>query len=283
MIEHVVRAVQRKWHIFPVETMGKTPRCGGPWSKAATNDVNQVVRWWTVSPRANIGIACKPSELLVIDCDRAKSAMNLAGTKWEHLHEGYGPLVHGEDLLDEIRHTCEGQIPPTYTVRTGSGGLHIYLWWPSSWPRASQSSIWKGLIDVRSNGGEHGGYVLGGGSVTESGKYVIVDDSPVAIAPSWIRSMCVEPPPPPRMASALIRQPGSVSFSGLAESVATATPGNRNNALLWAARAMCSDGATEEEAEEILGEAARMAGLDDHEIGMTIRSAYRIQRRKDGT
>lgn len=289
MLQHALKAQRRGLHIFPVAAGDKIPHpAAGKWGETATNDLGQIVHFWTnVDPGANIGIACKPSELLVIDLDRAKEPWKLRGTDWEYMHGAYGEYVNGEDVWDEMTFKLGGGHPSgpmfTYAVRTGSGGLHLYYQWPASWPRISQASPVKGIVDVRGNGGQWGGYVLGEGSRTAAGEYVMVETlRGPQIAPEWIRSLVAErPAPPPRRITGL-RQPAALSWSGLEASVRNAGEGNRNNALLWAARAMCGDGATEDECEKVLAPAATDAGLPYFEIERTIKSAYRIQRQKDG-
>lgn len=173
----------------------------------------------------------------------------------------------------------------TYTVSTASGGRHLYYSWPDYWPKVSQASIVKGVIDVRGNGGQYGGYVLAEGSMVDGGSYYeLWTGSDPTLPPEWLRNLVVEKPPAPRIQRPQgLRQPGAISWSGLVDSVRNAGEGNRNNALHWAARAMCTDGATEQEAEDVLGPAAREAGLGDFEINRTIQSAYRIQRQKEGS
>ena len=290
MLQHALKAQSRGLHIFPVTPGGKTPhRTVRSWGQQATNDIGQITHFWTqVDPYANIGIACKPSGLLVVDLDKAKEPWNLRGTEYGYLHDGYGQFVHGEAVYDEMAWKAGAlseDDPGTYAVRTGSGGLHLYFRWPSFWPQTSQASPVKGVVDVRGNGGEWGGYVLAEGSVTDSGKYEPVDQpsKPPTLAPQWIRELVVARPKiqTPRRVSG-IQQPHAISWSGLVDSVKNAGEGNRNNALLWAARAMCSDGATEDEAKKVLGDAAASAGLPYFEIERTIESAYRIQRQKEG-
>jgi alkylhydroperoxidase/carboxymuconolactone decarboxylase family protein YurZ len=75
----------------------------------------------------------------------------------------------------------------------------------------------------------------------------------------------------------LFQQPANLHYGGLVDSVRFAQEGNRNNCLLWAARSMCEDGATEEEAYELLVPAAMEAGQTEKESRDTIRSAYRLQ------
>lgn len=287
MLQHALKAQARGLFIFPVAAGDKTPhRTVRSWGQQATSDINQILHFWTnVDPAANIGVACKPSELLVIDLDVAKTDWNLRDTEWAYLHDAYGPRVDGEDLWDEMTFKLGGgQEAATYAVRTGSGGTHLYYQWPEHWGQQSQASPVKGVVDVRGNGGQWGGYVLAEGSVTAAGQYYhLFNGHGPQIAPEWIRQL-VTPRPKivtPRRVTG-IQQPAAVSWSGLVDSVRNAGEGNRNNALLWAARAMCSDGATEDEAKKVLGDAAADAGLQYFEIERTIESAYRIQRQKEG-
>lgn len=292
MLTAALNAQQQGFHIFPVAAGAKVPhRAAGSWGETATNSLTTIAHFWTqVDPNANIGIACKNSKLLVVDCDIAKEDYALRGTEWEYVHGAYGPRVSGEGLLDEMRFKIDGEgcgnMPPTFEVRTGSGGLHLYYRWPDNWPRISQASPAKGVIDVRGNGGQWGGYVLGAGSVTERGRYQVEPPygQSIALPPTWIRRLVAEKPQQPKIRKpAGLRQPGALSWSGLVDSVRNAGEGNRNNALLWAARAMCSDGAPESEALTVLGEAARDAGLGDFEIERTIQSGYRAQKYKEGS
>lgn len=287
-LEAALSAADRGCHIFPVVAGGKVPHpLAGNWSETATNDRNRIGHFWTnVDPQANIGISCKRSGLLVVDCDMPKSEYLLRGTPLEYLHAIVGPNVKGEVVFDELRERAGGTDADldTYRVNTGSGGLHMYFSWPGHWPVASQASLVRGLVDVRSNGGRHGGYVLAEGSETNLGPYEHRAGAEIELPPLWLRMLVVEKPAAPRpRGSQGLRQPGAVSWSGLVDSVQHAGVGNRNNALLWASRAMCGDGATLEEAKSTLGPAAAQAGLDDFEIDRTIESGYRVQQQKDGT
>lgn len=286
MIEWALKAQARGLHIFPVARRAKVPHpAAGSWGETATSDLNQIISFWTnVDPQANIGVACKQSELLVVDLDQAKEPGKLRGTHWEYLHEAYGDYVSGEELFDEMLFKVPGARKvdaSTYTVRTGSGGLHLYYQWPAYLGRISQASPVKGIMDVRGNGGQYGGYVLAEGSVTDAGTYVSeqAPQSPL-IAPEWIRTLVAEKPKPPKRAIQGLRQPGAISYSGLVQSVLNAGEGNRNSALHWAARTMCEEGATEQECMDTLGPPAGGAGLGWTEIERTIQSAYRIQQRE---
>lgn len=290
------KAISRGFSVFPcnpvgtvcpeegknIEKMSHLIRPGKPyklkWGEVATSDLRKVIEWWTYSPNANIGIACKQSGIIVIDCDMPKQAYQLQDTPWGYLHEKLGPLVDGADVLREM---CRrfgddySRLERTYRVCTASMGLHLYYRWPEG-VQASQASPVPGLVDVRCNGGQQGGYILGAGSETSKGLYVEENNLPIADAPAWLVELCREQP---KVAGVkpLFRQPGHIHYGGLVDSVRLAQEGNRNNCLLWAARSMCEDGATEGEACDLLVPAAMEAGQTEKESRDTVRSAYRLQ------
>lgn len=307
LMEHAVRAVQRGWHVFPcnpcgtldpesgavIDKVGLLIRPDRPWkirwSQVATNDLNQVVAWWTAHPQANIGVAAAPSGLSIVDCDMHMTPKGLAGTTWEHLHQKYGSVVGGDDVLRAMCERYGGdwkQLTGTYTVTTGSGGAHYYLRWPDGL-KASQSSPVPDYVDVRCNGGTSGGYVLGAGSVTAKGGYVADNDLPVADAPPWLIEIIREKPKPPPVPRVIV-QPGSIqqpgrtgsgsgNYDGLVNAVLYASPGNVNATTHWAACVMAEDDAPVQLAEELLAPAYVAAnGRGGHSQAVqTIRSGFR--------
>ncbi len=287
-LPYAARAVQRGWFVFPVQPGEKTPHRIRPdapytirWGEAATNDLKKVVEWWTYSPKANIGIACGPSGLVVLDADLPKTNSELTDTSWEFLYEELGPLVDGADVL---RAMCTrfgddyARLERTYRVCTSSLGLHLYFRWPDG-VQASQASPVPGLVDVRGNGGQYGGYVLGEGSENAKGSYVAENDLPIADAPAWLVELCREKPKPARVKPHFSTASGQGGYSGLVDTVRHAADGNLNNSLLWAARSMCEDGATEEECVDLLAPVyVECDGRGGERQAMsTIRSAYRLQ------
>lgn len=255
LLPFALDAVRRSFHVHPCEPGGKKPLT--KWGTTATNDIATVVRWWQTWPMANIGVACKPSGLLVIDCDIKPG------------HDGWLEWVDIASAYDP-----EWFLTPTMFVRTGGGGTHVLFRWPAH-VQASQAGL-SAHVDIRSNGGQCGGYVLGPGSITAKGSYRIEEDEPIADAPAWLVELCRERPrqKPDRAAFA---QPAALNFAGLATGVATATEGNRNQYLLYAARCMCEDSAPLDEALALLVPAATSNGLGQREAEDTIRSAYRLQ------
>jgi hypothetical protein len=78
------------------------------------------------------------------------------------------------------------RMPQTRTIRTGSGGLHIYLKHPGQRVKNSNDKIAPG-IDVRGDGG----YVI----VPPSPGYSVADDAPIADMPDWILAVVCPPEP----------------------------------------------------------------------------------------
>jgi hypothetical protein len=297
LLNDAFAAVAKGHHIFPVEPNGKTPiriyqdrsAEDAPWtikwSEVATTNLAKILEWWTWCPTANIGVACAPSQLLVVDCDIAKTDENLKGTQWEYLHAA-SPRIDGIVVYEEVALKYGGPNgmadAHTYAVDTRSGGLHLYYWWPAE-VKASQASIVRGVVDIRCNGGERGGYVLGPGSQIDGAYYRAPEaEYPIQPAPAWLVELCRDKPKLPQPLGSradVIQQPRNMNFSGLLDTVRCAPDGNLNNALFWAARAMCNDGGSEDECVNLMApEYARLNGRGGHrQAEQTIRSAYRNQ------
>lgn len=78
-----------------------------------------------------------------------------------------------------------GELPDTRTVRTRSGGLHLYFAYDEADPIGNRVGILPG-VDVRGDGG----FVVGPGS---GGVYNVVLDVPVADAPEWLLALVRRP------------------------------------------------------------------------------------------
>ena len=126
----------------------------------------------------NVGILTgRPSGLLVLDVD---------------------PEAGGAVSLAELV-AANGELPATYTVRTGSGGRHYYFTMPDFPVGNSAGRLGPGL-DTRGDGGQ----VVAPPSRSVKGPYSVEVDAPVAEAPGWLldRLRPAERPAAPEPAAA---------------------------------------------------------------------------------
>lgn len=137
-LEYALSYAARGWHVLPLKPRGKTPLTQHG-LKDATKDPATIRAWWKQWPAANVGIACEPSGLAVIDID-AKSG--------------------GLETLDQLT-TLDPFCVDTLISRTGGGGAHLVF--EGSIPNTT-GKIGKG-IDSRGKGG----YFVAPPSVHESG------------------------------------------------------------------------------------------------------------------
>lgn len=282
-LEGALKAARAGFHVFPCEAGGKrpymTPRGRFQWGSGATTDERTILDWWTNRcPDANYGIAARPSKLIVIDCDMPKEGKQIPARYREP------GVAEGIDILACIVADLDVPFPfRTLAVATPSGGVHFYFANPADLPMRN-SSIVPQWIDVRANGGADGGFVVGPGSRRADGaEYRVVQSCAVQVAPPWVLALCAPAPERPAAITPTSggkrSYDGAAKFDGLIEQVRSAQEGNRNSMLHWAACCMAKDGASINEAELILGTAAQDAGLPEHEITATIRSAYRSKGR----
>ncbi|MER6950444.1 bifunctional DNA primase/polymerase [Nonomuraea sp. NPDC000554] len=238
LTRYALEAAARGWYVFPLTPRGKKPLRGfTDWERHATADVDRIAAFW---PRQqyNIGVACGPSRLVVVDLDQPKPSDQ--------------PAEHGPQNGEQVfRLLCaeRGQPYPdaTFTVRTRRGGTHLYFAAPEG-VRLRNSAGHKGglgwLIDTRACGG----YVVGPGSYVSqpdgTGRYAVTRDVPPAPLPAWLAEALASttPPPPPSAADLLASLPshrlsryGEAALRGEVERVATAQRGTRNRTLNTAA------------------------------------------------
>jgi Bifunctional DNA primase/polymerase, N-terminal len=166
--------------VFPLTPRGKAPviprvhpegdplrdicrgQCGqqGHGLYDATDDHEQVERWWIRWPRANIGVRTGTiSGLLVVDLDGPEGE-----AAWSRLEETYGPVL-------------------TLESRTGTG-RHLYFTYPPGLDLGNSKGRLGPHIDTRAEGG----YVLAPPSVHPSGalyRWRWADAAP-AWPPAWL-------------------------------------------------------------------------------------------------
>lgn len=290
-------AAARGWHVFPLRPRDKRPaghgepdcpgtgRCASghrTWEQRATTDPAKIRAAWTHAPYG-IGVAAGPSGLCVLDLDTAKPGEEVP-PRW-----AAAGVRCGEDVLAVLADEAGEELPgDTLTVRTPSGGLHLYYRVPTGVVlRNTSGELGQGLgwkIDTRA----WGGYVVGPGTLTHAGRYAFLWDGPVAELPGWLVDR-LTPAPLPTAPVVPIRTAGSrrsryldVAVRAEAGKVADATT-NRNATLYAAAVALGQlvegDALTEDEVRAALMTAAgRHIGTRQftvREAERTIRSGLR--------
>lgn len=129
---------------------------------AATEAPDKLLEWWFGQGPRNIGIACGPSGLVVIDEDELNALAKLAADL-------------GQDL------------PKTYRVRTARG-WHWYFLAPTDQVIGNRSGrLAEYHIDVRGGKGK-GGYVVAAGSTHHTGHIYTAEDEYAVPAelPAWL-------------------------------------------------------------------------------------------------
>jgi Bifunctional DNA primase/polymerase, N-terminal len=230
LLRSALDAVLRGWHVFPCAVGGKRPALRGNWQELATRSADQVRDWWARAPY-NIGIACGPSGLVVIDLDLPRD---------DDFADGALFPLSGADRLSRLAREHGERYPGgTYTVDTPSGGCHLYFSAADERARNSAGALGP-HIDVRAGGG----YVVGAGSRVGGQAYTarngLREPAPL---PSWLGRLVAEAPvalpvPAPRLPVADRAQGRAYAMAALrAETsrVAAAVPGTRNDTLNRAA------------------------------------------------
>lgn len=174
----------------------------------------------------------------------------------------------------------------TYTVRTWSGGTHLYFTAPEGEPlRNTAGDSARGLgwkVDTRAAGG----YVVGAGSVVNGHRYTTVHDAPVAPLPDWLTALLRPAPlPPQRPVTVPLTTRDrrgkflNAALKGELARVANSGDHEHNNALYIASVALGQLVAGGEldayEVTEKLVEAALSVGQGEREARRTIASGLR--------
>jgi hypothetical protein len=244
-----VAYARRGWYVFPVAPRGKTPITKRGMLDAST-DMDLVAAWWERRPQANIGVACGPSGLLVVDLDG------------EDAVRGWADLA--------ARH---GGHERTLVARTGKG-FHGYF---RGEGRSSAGRI----------GPSAGGYVIAPPSVHGSGAiYQWIDATldPVPV-PDWLTEALDRGLPDSpigerhRLPDGVLFTPyGRSALVTIAEEMAATVEGERNstlNALAYRCGRLSAAGQLGEQvARRDLVDAAVAAGLDGDEAEATFRNGF---------
>lgn len=146
--------------VIPLEPESNGPPRVKGWANPTWENPTDPESWWSAHPNDNIGVVTGFG-FFVLDFDKKKGGC-----------ESYSKLC----LLEKL--------PDTFTVKTRSGGFHVYL--------ASGEVPLNGVdrldhvslpgVDVRSAGG----YVAAPGSTVGTNGYQIVNGCEMAPAPAWL-------------------------------------------------------------------------------------------------
>jgi hypothetical protein len=240
----------RGWRVFPVHPDAKKPpalhaeracpRCGPcaaghrTWEERATADPELIERAWRHAPY-NIGIACGPSGLVVVDLDVPGPG--------EAPPPGWAlPGVRGgADVLAALAERHGQAIEfGTFATATPRGGQHLY--YASGGSRAANTAGGRGnglgwKVDTRGRGG----YVVAPPSAVRGQPYTVVHDAAPAPLPLWLAELLNPPPtpplgcPPPAGGVAGLSAYVRAALQGERDRVAGAAPGTRNHTLNKAA------------------------------------------------
>src|SRR3984957_15999351 len=178
-------------HVFPCAPGSKRPALRQNWQDLATTDQGRIRAWWARQPY-NVGIACGPSGLVVIDLDVAREQPGGSDGSRSSGRPGLDGPASGADALERLCQAHGQRYPAgTYTVDTPSGGSHLYFTAPDTPVRNSAGRLGP-LIDVRADGG----YVVGDGSLIDGRRYAARGDFlPLALPlPAWLARTLNEAP-----------------------------------------------------------------------------------------
>ncbi|MEW2566113.1 bifunctional DNA primase/polymerase [Streptomyces sp. NPDC047070] len=289
LLSAALDAAARGWHVFPLRPGTKRPALHGAdrcratgdcarghlkWQERATVDLHRITLCWETSP-ANIGLATGPSGLVVVDLDVPKNQDN--GNSSADTPDG----------ASTFKALCErtGQpMPRTRTVRTASGGQHLYFTAPAGARLGNTAGTLAPLVDTRASGG----YVVAAGSTTPGGSYETVNDTAPAPLPEWLLELLQPAPARPAAPLRLPAVDGSRAALAALEAecaVVTAAPEKQGNITLnrcafKVGRFVAWGDLPRHVAEEAFQAAGEARGLTAAECRSTIRSALDSSLRK---
>lgn len=308
LLTSALDAASRGWRVFPLRAGTKVPALRH-WEHEATIDTERIKDLWTADLRrrdgwfvpepSNVGIACGPSGLVVLDLDLPKTDDR---TGWAEQWRSRG-ITSGAQVVDALAEQAGQNLPDTYTVATPSGGRHLYFTAPDGTQIRNSAGRVGPMIDIRGEGG----YVVAPGSrmhphyyephndTIDHGEpsYSLLIDLDTATLPDWIadaatpdRNRDDQPGLGRRLAPSRGRSLGgrgdgysAAALRGEADRVRTAPVGQRNHTLNAAAYSLgqlvAAGALNHTNTVDALTDAAQTAGLTSAEIAATIDSGLR--------
>ena len=237
------------WRVFPVLTGDKRPIYRG-WQTDATTDEAMIRQYFTADPTRNIGVVC--------------------GEKFD----AWDIEIEHVPSLTAFMVANGHRMPESPIASTGRGGLHI-LTKPTGVNHTRQLHLDGTHIgELKSTGG----FIVIAPSRTV-GQYRWVwapSVMGVQAAPQWLLDLLERPKTTGKRFKTRIVSPddGVAILGQLGHAVIHAGEGSRNSYLYWAMRRALEEGVPAKHAAKDLAAAGTTAGLDEHEVRATIRSAY---------
>jgi hypothetical protein len=233
LLRSALAAAMLGWHVFPCAPGGKRPALRQNWQDLATTAHDQICDWWARAPY-NIGIACGPSRLVVIDLDMPHDTA-------DNEEDGVLFALSGADILSGLARQHGERYPGgTYIVDTPSGGCHLYFSAAGDARVRNSAGAVGRHIDVRADGG----YIVGAGSRIGERAYTARRRCAPAPLPPWLSRLVAEPTTPvpavpaqwiPAGDRAQGRAYAMAALRAETSRVAAAVPGTRNDMLNRAA------------------------------------------------
>jgi hypothetical protein len=282
LLAAALQAAARGWFVHPLRPGAKgsalhgeraCPRTGEcadghvKWEQRATTDPDRIRAAWSTGAY-NVGIAPGPSGLVVVDLDVPK----------DEEHKGSSAAPSGATSFMALCERAGQPWPTTYTVRTPSGGMHLYFTTPAGVRLHNTAGTVAPYVDTRACGGN----VVAAGSTTLQGAYEVANDAPTVVLPDWLLLHLQNPrtreaTPAPLLIPGQATRRATVALERETAAVCGASEGGRNNRLLAGARALGRFVAwgeiTRDAVEEAFQAAGEAAGLSPGECRTTIRSA----------
>jgi hypothetical protein len=250
----------RGWRVIPAPYGSKRPTMKG-WPDLATTDTATIVKWWTADPAANVCIATgRASGIFVLDVDDkddAGGSAALAALELEY-----------------------GDLPDTYTVGTGSGGVHHYFTYDGIDFALGNSARKLGPgLDTRGEGGQVVAKPSRVNDPAHTMAYVVLVDVAPAPAPEWLIDK-LRPVAAVRLSSGVSAWSDAGDVGGLLRCLVKKHPGEQDDALAWAVRALRDEGLTPQETGDLLWPVVTAwpcsrGPWTERDIERHLRSAYR--------
>ena len=144
-LDAAIEYASHGWAVFPLKAKGKD-QLTAHGVKDATTNFDQIEKWWTKHPTANVAIACGQVSggLLVVDLDEKENG------------------ISGLDTLHNWE-SENGSLPETVRSITGKGGSHLFF--HIDHKEKNRTGILEG-VDIRSDNG----YIVAPPSIHPNGR-----------------------------------------------------------------------------------------------------------------